>query len=397
MRYFFILFAISLQLFVHHQSFAEGSYYSGQFPSHTPAFTATQLTIRNQTRNIWIYRPESAVNPPLLIFFSGTGGTLDFSTLDELGKDFIQNFADREGVVVAMPLPREIDHGDWDHYAGAPYWETATGSDVGSPVNRDPNNNPDLLLVQAVMDEAIRAYQIDQNRIYVNGFSSGAFFAYFTAAVLHERIAAFAETAGGLVLSNTTGGDPVCQINPIAAENGAVRNCTASGWTPASCVSDNAIPRPIAPGEVDWAPPAFLQANDDDEAVPFAHTCHLADALSKTTELEVRIVHQGGGHIVNAGFWDNAWNFMKTRRLETALFKAADRVFNYAENQYALFFAPANPTSQNGFGYYYRYYPATNSYLGYQNHAIWYYLPESGVREAGPLSLFLPLAQAAKF
>lgn len=396
MRYPLLLLALFLQCFAFGVRGANSINYTGQFPSHTDAFSATQLTIQNTVRNMWVYRPSNQAHLPLLIFFSGTGGTLEYSTLDEIGKNALKEFADREGVIIVAPLPRNIDQGDWDHGAGAPYWETAMTSDLQSPVNLDPATNPDLLLVEAIMDEAIESYQIDSNRIYLNGFSSGAFFSYFAAAVLHERIAAFAETGGGLVLSRTTSGDPVCQINPVSAPSGSDLSCQMTGWTTQSCVTPNAIARPIAPTSIDWVPPAFLTANDDDGSVPFAHTCHLANRLSNETEVQVHIIHQGGGHIVPKGYWDDAWNFMKTKRLETALFKAADRIFDYAETQFAPVFTPMPQTSQIGFGFYYRYYPNSNSYLGYQNQNIWYFLPNTGIREAGPLSQYLPLAKAAQ-
>ncbi len=396
MRYHLLLLIFSLQCVVLQASYADGAYYTGQFPPQTNAFSATQLTIQNTARNIWVYRPSNAPHPPLLIFFTGTGGTLEYSTLDELGKNALQEFADREGVVIVAPLPRSIDQGDWDHGAGAPYWETALGSDPQSPINRNPATNQDLLLVQAIMDEAVKSYQIDPNRIYLNGFSSGAFFSYFAAAVLHERIAAFAETGGGLVLSRTTAGDPICQINPVSAPPGSHLSCQAAGWTTQSCVTPDAIARPIAPTSVNWVPPGFLAANDDDDSVPFAHTCHLANRLGNESEVQVRIIHQGGGHIVPSGYWEDAWNFMKTKRLETALFKAADKIFEYAETQFAPVFNPAPQTSQTGFGFYYRYYPNSNSYLGYQNQSIWYFLPNTGIREAGPLSQYLPLAKAVR-
>lgn len=396
MRSFHILLLVVLTVLAFTAK-AAGSFYQGEFPAQTSAFTATSLRVEQQARDIWIFRPSNAVNPPLLIFFSGTGGTLANSTLDELGKEFVQDFAEREGVVVAMPLPRTIDRADWDHAAeGYLYWETASTSGRDSPVSRDPQQNNDLLLTQAIINEAKRVYRIDPDRIYLSGFSSGAFFSYFAAAVLHEQVAAFAETGGGLVMSHTTGGDPLCQINPLPANAGAVRNCAATGWTANSCVSAGAIPRPISAESVDWVPPGFLQANDDDDSVPFAHTCNLAAALSTLGEHEVRIIHAGGGHVIGENFWRDAWEFLKNKRLATALQKAADQVFNYAERQYAPLFAPANAKSAIGYGYYYRFYPGTNSYLGLQNQSVYYFLPGVGLREAGPLRAFLPLARALK-
>ena len=293
---------------------AAGSYYDGDFPTSTTSFTQATLTIGGMLRDVLIYRPAGVVSPPVLVLFTGTGGTLAYSLLDELGREEIRSFADREGVVVVAPMPRLMTLGDWDnHSAGYYYWETATQEGIDSPVSSDANSNPDLVFVQAIMDEAMRAYGANPDRVYFNGFSNGAFFSYFAAAVLHSRVAGFAETGGGLVLSKTTYGDPPCQPTPTAGIIGEVRSCSVSGWTPQTCVSSGAVPRPIAPSAVGAVPPGFLQANDDDDVVPFAHTCNLANALTGKTDFIARVVHSGGKHIWDAGFLQNSWDFMKSK------------------------------------------------------------------------------------
>ncbi|CAN5286240.1 hypothetical protein BH11PSE11_BH11PSE11_07930 [soil metagenome] len=300
---------------------AAGSFYDGSFPASTPSFAQTALTIAGSRRDAWVYRPAGVVSPPLLVLFTGTGGDVENSLIDELGMQTVQDFADREGVVVVAPLPRAMTRGDWDnHFGSGTYWETATQEGSDSPVSSDANANPDLIFTRAVMDEAIRVYGVNPDRIYFNGFSNGAFFSYFAAAVLHERVAAFAETGGGLVLSNSTYGDPPCQVSTPPGASGEVHACSASGWTAQSCVSEGAIKRPIATSAVTRVPPAYLQANDDDDSVPFAHTCNLANALAGKTEVVARVVHNGGRHIWNAGFLQQSWDFMKSKsRPRTAL------------------------------------------------------------------------------
>jgi poly(3-hydroxybutyrate) depolymerase len=293
---------------------AAGSYYGGSFPVSTATFTRATLTISGMPRDVLVYRPAGVASPPVMTLFTGTGGTLDYSLLDELGREAVQAFADREGVVVLAPMPRKMTRGDWDnHSAGYYYWETATQEGTDSPISSGANSNPDLVFVQALMDEAIRAYGANPDRMYFNGFSNGAFFSYFAAAVLHARVAAFAETGGGLVLSNTTDGTPPCRPNPPAGATGAARTCLASGWNPQTCVSSGAVARPIAPGAVSIVPPGYLQANDDDDSVPFAHTCNLAHALTDKADFVARIVHKGGGHIWDEGFLQNSWDFMKSK------------------------------------------------------------------------------------
>ncbi len=288
--------------------------YSGEFPATTNGFVQTNLTLNGLSRAAWVYRPSSASNPPLMVFFTGTGGTLESSLLDELGREGVQAFADAQGLAMAFPLPRTMDRGDWDnHDAGTPYWETAVASGVSAAPSNDPEINPDLLFVRAIIAEAKRAWAVDGRRVYTNGFSNGAFFSYFVAHVLRDRIAGFAETGGGMVRSNTTAGEPQACLPPVTnATRGAVRTCVEAGWTPATCVTSGAIDRPLALPADGRLPPAFIEANDDDSSVPYAHSCHLAAALPVTVAQTVRIVHQGGGHIVNEGYLDRSWQFLRS-------------------------------------------------------------------------------------
>lgn len=54
--------------------------------------------------------------------------------------------------------------------------------------------------------------------------------------------------------------------------------------------------------------------------MPFAHTCNLANALTGKSDFVARVVHGGGGHIWDADFLQNSWDFMKSRsRLKVPL------------------------------------------------------------------------------
>lgn len=71
----------------------------------------------------------------------------------------------------------------------------------------------------------------------------------------------------------------------------------------------------------------------------------------------------------------------------TASVSPADCLFNWAEINYPSLFSPAGTLSKTSDPYYYRYYSATNSYLGTSstdNHV--YYLNAEGLHDAGPLS-----------
>lgn len=369
--------------------------YQGNFPVLTPfGLTQTELAINGENRDLLIYRPSGGSQQPVLILFSGTGGTLDYNIADELGRDTLRSFADLENVIIAVPIQRVMSLGDWDnHSAGTPYWETAVGESTSSALSGNPDTNPDLLFTRAIIKESSVAYGADLTRVYVNGFSNGAFFSYFVAATLSSRIAAFAETGGGLVLSQTTAGEPAaCSPSALPAVLGAVSSCTEAGWSVGQCSTPGAIARPISPGSVVRVPPGFMEANDDDNTVPWVHTCNLANALPVSPAYQTRIVHSGNGHGMNGDYLDNSWNFMKNFRLTDS-----DRVFNWAEANFGAYFSPMSPVSQTYSGYYYRYYINTDSYLATKDGLTYYLLHGGDVTMAGALTVFMGIASGAGF
>lgn len=54
-----------------------------------------------------------------------------------------------------------------------------------------------------------------------------------------------------------------------------------------------------------------------------------------------------------------------------------DRMFNWAEQKFPQFFAPVGASSQDAYGFHFRYFPSTGSYLGSKDGRI-YYLPYGG-------------------
>jgi hypothetical protein len=76
----------------------------------------------------------------------------------------------------------------------------------------------------------------------------------------------------------------------------------------------------------------------------------------------------------------------------------SDRLFNFGERFYPAFFA-GHAVSATGFGYYYRYYPATQTYLGSQNGQLYVLGPAFGpaVVPLGALSDWIGTAAAVGF
>lgn len=77
-----------------------------------------------------------------------------------------------------------------------------------------------------------------------------------------------------------------------------------------------------------------------------------------------------------------------------------DRIFNWAETTYTQYFRPGGVSSQTGYGYYYRYYSQTNTYIASMNNRLYIYGPSqwgTNIIDLGALSDWLPQAQAEGF
>ena len=85
--------------------------------------------------------------------------------------------------------------------------------------------------------------------------------------------------------------------------------------------------------------------------------------------------------------------------LPTMTASDSDRVFNYLEGTYQQYASPSSQPSRNGYGYYFRYYPATKTYVGTANGRLYYSGPLYGdeIKDLGSLSFWLNTAIAAGY
>jgi poly(3-hydroxybutyrate) depolymerase len=253
--------------------------YTGTFPEATGEQTAT-LTVSGLAREVFLYVPEGlGAQPPLLIALHGTGGGDELGQGYDMGSRF-EAMADAHGFVIAAPESRVQPAGDWDqHGPGQKYWETMPEDDPAR--GSDPDRNPDLLLIRAIIAEATRAYGVDPHRIFVAGFSNGGFFSTHVAVTLRDRIAAFLELSSGLVKCGNTN---ECTFA------GDATTCEELRAAPDYCACDGAekpVPLPIT-GRM---PPGFLSHGNQDWTVSVAYTCDLAarmQELGHTVQVQIR-------------------------------------------------------------------------------------------------------------
>ena len=264
--------------------------YTGAFPAGKGALAAT-LTVASVARKVELYLPASlAKGAPLLITLHGTNDDAQRMINASGAKDL----ADQEDLVVASPWGRQISSGDWDNHGGNErYWRTYPET--------DPNQNPDLLLVRAIITEARRAYSIDPRRVYLLGHSNGGFFAITAAMALPRQIAAFAANSSGLVRCATTAG---CTFKGTATSCDGL--AAQQGWC--SCGgAEKPVAMPVSGRRV----PGFISHSVDDPTVSVYYSCQLAarmKALGFAVELRL---FTGEGHGMPYPLAINAYSFMK--------------------------------------------------------------------------------------
>ncbi len=276
--------------------------YGGRLPAAAGAGRAV-LTVAGLDREIEVYvPPRLAERPALVLALHGTWG---WGT-DLVGAHRPQGFedlADQHGFVLLAPDARRIEAGDWDqHEAGVrnrTYWETLPTDDPSR--GADPDRNPDLLFIRAVIAEARRTFGVDPRRVYVVGHSNGGFFTQHVATVLADRVAAFASASAGLVRCPSTA---TCRFQ------GAGESCAALRAQPGYCACDGPekpVPVPVG-GRM---PPGFLFHSTDDDIVSVYYSCELEarmEALGHTVESHIR--DRAGGHWLPRSFSGEAWAFV---------------------------------------------------------------------------------------
>ncbi len=263
---------------------------------------------------IQVVLPEQrAPKPPLLIAFHGTGEEPENIVA---AFDLVENAAARGFVVIAPRAgyrdakhPADVDHpADW----GASGWNMwAAGADA----------NDDLRYVRALIDAAQKSWGIDPSRVYTAGFSNGAYFSYFVAASMPDRIAGFAAMSGGWSTdacpTRTDGDGTSLHLMKTSAPAGREMACAsifADKAFPSRCrvTAANALRPPKPSGRV---PFGYVGHYSLDDAVSVAWSCLLAEGLGGRAKTMIRAREANGttGHYPMPDFIDRAFDFFARR------------------------------------------------------------------------------------
>jgi predicted esterase len=268
---------------------------------------------RQETAIEVVVPADRPARPPLVIVFHGTGG----EPMDVVnGFDLVAK-ASSLGFVAIAPRagyrngihPPDVDH---PLDSGDSSWNMWTAN---------PDANEDLRYLRALVDAAGAQWNADTTRVYVAGFSNGAFFSYFAAASLPDHIAGFAENSGGWMTdacptrTDTSGAS--LYLLTTGAPPGQDMTCATiftDPMFPASCRATAAnLLRPPSVGS--RVPSGYLAHYSLDDTVSVAWSCLLAEALGDHARTRIRASELDGttGHTMIASLLDDAWPFLSAR------------------------------------------------------------------------------------
>lgn len=146
------------------------------------------LVFDGETRDYTLYIPanyDGSEAMPLLFNFHGGGDNI----ASQIAISNMQPIADTAGFLIVYPQaladPNDGDSANWLH--------------------KEPTSVDDIFFVEAMIETISSEYEINENRIYVCGYSLGGEFTYELACRLNDRIAAVgvvARTMGTIQLNS---------------------------------------------------------------------------------------------------------------------------------------------------------------------------------------------------
>jgi polyhydroxybutyrate depolymerase len=127
---------------------------------------------------------------PIVIMFHGGGGT-GRGAMRETGWT---DKADKEGFLAVFPEATPPDPTQPSRFrTNGQIWNDGSGR-----FHAGQKNVPDVVFINAMIDDLIARFNVDRRRIYATGFSNGASMTFRVGAELSARIAAIAPFAGAL-------------------------------------------------------------------------------------------------------------------------------------------------------------------------------------------------------
>jgi predicted esterase len=145
------------------------------------------------------YGQATEQKPPLLIYLHGSGGNAQFA-------DTTDPTLALDSIINNYGLPKIIEENQWDN--SLPFVVLAPL--LGAVPSAEYKER-----IDAFVEFAIRAYDIDTSRVYMAGWSNGGFISYEYAINFPEKIAAVIPMSSGLPYEIDNLPDNFCDIGQV--------------------------------------------------------------------------------------------------------------------------------------------------------------------------------------
>ena len=183
----------------------------------TQELITENIIFDGNNRQYTAYIPEtyspSIPSPILMAFHGGDGYAQEFMNYEA---DF-RSIADTAGFILVYPQALEDPNDD----------------NKTSWLHKEPTNHNDIYFIDALIDSLSSDYSVDNDRVYICGYSLGGMFSYELACHLNDRVAAFSSVAGAAFIGafyNCNITHPTALLNIVGTNDDTHPYNDLNGW-----------------------------------------------------------------------------------------------------------------------------------------------------------------------
>ena len=183
----------------------------------TQELITENIMFDGNNRQYTVYIPEtyspSTPSPILMVFHGGAGYVQEFMNYEA---DF-RSIADTAGFILVYPQALEDPNDD----------------NTTSWLHKEPTNHNDIYFIDALIDTLSSDYSVDNDRVYICGYSLGGMFSYELACHLNDRVAAFSSVAGAAFIGafyNCNISHPTALLNIVGTNDDTHPYNDVNGW-----------------------------------------------------------------------------------------------------------------------------------------------------------------------
>ena len=183
----------------------------------TQELITENIIFDGNNRQYTAYIPEtyspSIPSPILMAFHGGAGYAQEFMNYEA---DF-RSIADTAGFILVYPQALEDPNDD----------------NKTSWLHKEPTNHNDIYFIDALIDSLSSDYSVDNDRVYISGYSLGGMFSYELACHLNDRVAAFSSVAGAAFIGafyNCNITHPTALLNIVGTNDDTHPYNDLNGW-----------------------------------------------------------------------------------------------------------------------------------------------------------------------